>query len=71
MRDQGGTVMSDYLAYLTAQREVDDLVASALPSAPTRPHAQAPPGRRLRRRVAQLLVRAARRGESDDAAHRA
>lgn len=42
--------MSDYLAYLTAQREVGDLVASALPSAPTRPHPPAPPGR-LRRRA--------------------
>jgi hypothetical protein len=62
--------MSDYLAYLTAQREVGDLVASALPGAPTRPHPLAPPGRRLRRRAAQLLVRAARRLEPD-AAHRA
>jgi hypothetical protein len=71
MRDQGGTVMSDYLAYLTAQREVGDLVASALPSAPTRPHPPAPPGR-LRRRAAQLLVRAARRVKPDAATtHRA
>jgi hypothetical protein len=64
--------MSDYLAYLTAQREVGDLVASALPSAPTRSHLQARPGR-LRRRVAQLLVRAARWVESEAAAaaHRA
>jgi hypothetical protein len=63
--------MSDYLAYLTAQREVGDLVASALPSAPTRPHPPAPPGR-LRRRAARLLVRAARRVEPDAAAtHRA
>jgi hypothetical protein len=65
--------MSDYLAYLTAQREVGDLVASALPSAPSRPHLQARPSRRLRRRVAQLLVRAARCVESEAAAaaHRA
>jgi hypothetical protein len=62
--------MSDYLAYLTAQREVGDLVASALPGAPTRPHPPALPGRRLRRRAAQLLVRAARRLEPDAAAHR-
>jgi hypothetical protein len=64
--------MSDYLAYLTAQREVGDLVASALPSAPIRPHVQTRPGR-LRRRAAQLLVRAARWVESEAAAaaHRA
>jgi hypothetical protein len=45
--------MSDYLAYLTAQREVRDLTTSALPDAPTLPHpavpatgpsAAAPPG---------------------------
>jgi hypothetical protein len=59
--------MSDYVAYLTAQREVGDLAASALPSAPTRPHPQARPGR-LRRRAAQLLARVARRGEPDAAA---
>jgi hypothetical protein len=59
--------MSDYLAYLTAQRDVGDLATSALPGAPTRPHPPAPPSR-LRRRAAQLLVRAARRLEPD-AAH--
>lgn len=61
--------MPDYLAYLTAQREVGDLVAPALPGAPARPHPPAPPGR-LRRRAARLLVRAARRVEPDAAAAR-
>jgi hypothetical protein len=63
--------MSDYVAYLIAQREVGDLATSALPDAPTRPHPQASP-RRLRRRVARLLVGAARRVEPEAAAaHRA
>lgn len=48
--------MLDYLAYLTAQREVGDLATSALPGAPIRPDPVAPatPGRRLRRRAAQV-----------------
>jgi hypothetical protein len=51
--------MLDYVAYLTAQREVRDLATSALPTAPTRPDPGAPaaPGRRLRRRAARALVR--------------
>lgn len=57
--------MLDYVAYLTAQREVRDLATSALPTAPIRPDPGAPaaPGRRLRRRAAQALVRAAARLE--------
>jgi hypothetical protein len=58
--------MSDYIAYLTAQREVGDLATSALPGAPVRPDpvAAATPDRgRLRRRAAQLLVRTAERLE--------
>lgn len=56
--------MLDYVAYLTAQREVRDLATSALPTAPSRPDPGAPaaPGR-LRRRAAQALVRAAARLE--------
>jgi hypothetical protein len=59
--------MSDYLAYLTAQREVRDLTTSALPGAPTLPHPTSPTTGRLRR-AARMLVRAARRLEPD-AAH--
>jgi hypothetical protein len=56
--------MSDYLAYLTAQRAVQDLATSALPGAPVCPVAAATPGRgRLRRRAAQVLVRTAERLE--------
>jgi hypothetical protein len=52
--------MLDYVAYMTAQRQVSDLATSALPGAPTRldPEAPATPGR-LRRRAAQALVRTA------------
>jgi hypothetical protein len=66
--------MADYLAYLTAQRQVRDLATSALPAAPTHPDPEAPatPGRRLRRRAAQALVRTAERLEPSAAAgHRA
>jgi hypothetical protein len=65
--------MLDYLAYLTAQREVRDVATSALPGAPVRPdpEALAAPGRRLRRRAAQALARtAARLDPSAVAAHR-
>jgi hypothetical protein len=65
--------MLDYVAYVTAQRQVRDLATSALPAAPTRPGPVAPatPGRRLRRRAAQVLVRTAERLEpSAVAAHR-
>ena len=34
--------MLDYVAYLTAQREVRDLATSALPTAPIRPDPGAP-----------------------------
>jgi|Tabmets5t2r1_1033131.scaffolds.fasta_scaffold06108_1 hypothetical protein len=61
--------MSDYLAYLTAQREVRDLTTSALPDAPTLPHPAVPATGPLRRRAARMLVRAARRLEPDAAAH--
>jgi hypothetical protein len=61
--------MSDYIAYLTAQREVQDLATSALPGAPVRPVAAATPGRgRLRRRAARVLVRTAERLEPGVAA---
>jgi hypothetical protein len=65
--------MSDYLAYVTAQRNVGDLATSALPDAPTRPDPEAPArlGRRLRRRAAWALVRTAERLEPGAAAHRA
>jgi hypothetical protein len=63
--------MSDYLAYLTAQREVRDLTASALPGAPTLPHPTARATGRLRRRTARMLMRAAQRLEPDAAAHQA
>jgi hypothetical protein len=65
--------MLDYIAYVTAQREVRDLAISALPDAPARPEpaAAATHGRRLRRRAAQALVRAAERLEPGAAAHRA
>jgi hypothetical protein len=58
--------MLDYIAYVAAQREVGDLATSALPGAPVVPDPAAPvrPGRRrLRRRVAQVLVRTAERLE--------
>jgi hypothetical protein len=74
-RYQGGIAMLDYIAYVTAQREVRDLATSALPGAPIRPDREAPatPGRRrLRRRAARVLVRTAERLESGAvAAHRA
>jgi hypothetical protein len=61
--------MSDYIAYLTAQRAVGDLATSALPGAPVRPVAAATPGRgRRRRRAAQVLVRTAERLEPGAAA---
>jgi hypothetical protein len=61
--------MSDYIAYLTAQRAVGDLATSALPGAPVRPVAAATPDRgRLRRRAAQVLVRTAERLEPSAAA---
>jgi hypothetical protein len=67
--------MFDYIAYLAAQRKVGDLATSALPGAPVDPDPVAPvaPGRRrLRRRVAQALVRTAERLEpSAVAVHRA
>jgi cytidylate kinase len=63
--------MLDYLAYLTAQREVRDAATSALPGAPVRPDLEAPAGRRLRRRAAQVLARtAARRDPGAVAAQR-
>jgi hypothetical protein len=56
--------MSDYIAYLTAQRAVGDLATSALPGAPVRPVAVARPGRgRLPGRAARVLVRTAERLE--------
>ena len=67
--------MLDYIAYVAAQREVGDLATSALPDAPIHPDPEAPAAagrRRLRRRVAQMLVRTAQRLEpSAVAAHRA
>jgi hypothetical protein len=64
--------MLDYLAYLTAQRQVRDLATSALPGAPVHldPQAPAGPGRHLlRRRAAQALVRAAQWLEPVAVAH--
>jgi hypothetical protein len=72
-RNQGGIAMLDYIAYVTAQRQVGGLAASALPDAPVRPDpaAAATTGGRLRRRAARALVRAAERLEPGAAAHRA
>jgi hypothetical protein len=58
---QGGIAMLDYIAYMTAQRQVRDLAASALPGTPSHPDPETPaiPGHRLRLRAAQALVRTA------------